>query len=289
MDMRVTWIVVMSWVGCFGCVADSDEDPPADAESATDPDDGGASSTDPDDGATSATGDPTDEGGEVEPDACAAPADAMPSGFALDLGAWLIEDEFFSGSLQAACTITEVDVSTDVIVTALECMDGDAGPYIVTIDVAVAAGTPTWAVDDDVDLLAIVSNNQGGLSDDPDGGAALEFLHGGASLRRASDGALLVMGVSGALDPIDGLFAPLELELLGICGEVEGCSSDDDVPRQFTLRERDGDAILLTGGQHAELALADGTTLVIDAPRAHATSDCHFGSDYGIAARRMAE
>lgn len=278
MDMRVAWMVVVGSMVGVGCVADPDGDPSADAESAADPDEGSASATDPGEG----------EGGDVDVEACAAASDAAPSGFALDVGEWEIEDEFFSGSLQGSCTVTGVEVSNEIIATELECMDGDAGPYVVLLDVAAAAGSPTWAVDDDVDLLANVSSNQGGLTDDPDGGTARTFLHAGASLRRASDGALLVMGASGAIG-IDDLFAPLELALLGQCGEVEGCSADDDVPLQFTLRESDGESILLTGGQHAELALADGATLVIDAPRAHATSDCHFGTDYGLAARRMAE
>jgi hypothetical protein len=276
MDRRVIGLVCMSWVVCVGCVATSEDDPSEDES---------VSSAESGEGPGSTTEDPTSEGGTIDAEACDAAADAAPSHFALDVGEWEIDDEFFAGTLQGSCTVLAVDVSSDVIATELECMDGDAGPYAVALTVAAAAGTPAWAADDEVDLLAVVSDSQGGLTDD-EAPVGRTFLHAGASLRRASDGALLVVGASGSID-IEDLFAPLDIELMGACASVEPCSSDADAALQYALSEQNGEAILLTGGQHGELALADGTTLVIDAPRAHSTSDCHFGSDYALAARRM--
>jgi hypothetical protein len=257
----------------MGCAAESEDDPSADGESAADPDEG-----------------PSNDAGEGDPpldvDACMEAADAASSGFLLDVGDWEL-DEFFSGTLEATCSITAVDSDAEVITTTLDCMDGDAGPYEVTLAVAAAPGTPAWAVDDDVDLFVVASENQGGLTDEP-APHARTFIHSGASLRRQGDGALLIAGADGDID-IEELFAPLVLASVGACGEVEPCSSDEDEPVQYSLREGDGAPILVTGGHHAELPLADGSTLVIDAPRAHVTSDCHFGEDVSFAARRMAE
>jgi len=292
-------MVGLSWTLCGACVAGTDEDPSADAETTDESEGSGSSasssssssssssaSTGVDEGGSSSSGEPGDEDGPIDEEACIAEPDAGPSSFALDVGDWPIEDDFYSGTLEGSCTVTSVTVSADLIATVLECMDGDAGPYVVTFDVAAASGAPTWAANDEVDLHVSANDDQGGIVDEPAGPTSRTFVHTAASLRRPSDGALLVAGVSGAFG-FAGVFAPLELTSLGGCWQSEeGCG--DDVPLQYTLREGDGEPIVLTGGHHAELPLADGTTLVIDLPRAH-LGDCHFGESFRLAARRMAD
>lgn len=259
-----------------GCVAGADDDAAPELDGPSDPDDGGtAPSTDDSDGGSAM----------IDDEVCMAAQDAQPAHFAFDVGEWALDEDAVQWTLIGACTVDAVTIADDAISTALTCMDGAAGPYAVTLDVADASGDPSWAAGDSVDMQAEVADNGGGLVDDPQGGIGRSFLWSEVSLRRASDGALLVAGASGPGSL--SIFEPLLYDEIGPCAPVEPCSADEAAPLQVSVAEAAGESIVFVGGQHAELPLGDGTTLVIDAPRLHATGDCHFGSDFSVVARRM--
>jgi hypothetical protein len=232
------------------------------------------------------------EGGNLIPapdqTACDAPADAAPAGFSLDLGDWVVLSEFGSTAVDGECTVSSITDADDRITTALSCVDGDAGPYEVEIQVASADGTPTWAAGDAVTIAAELSDNdQGGLVEEANGGIGASYVHALVSLRD-DEGGLLLVGASTQANEVEAAFAPLEMELLGACDPFAPCAENHaDTPLQFALSEPAGAEVTLTGGQHAELALTDGTTLVVDAPRAHQSDDCHFAYEYVLAARRI--
>jgi hypothetical protein len=209
----------------------------------------------------------------------------------MDLGDWVLSDETVAWQIEGDCVVVSVTDSGGVLETQLDCMDGEMGPHRVTVEVASAPGTPTWGEGDALTLAASIATNGGGIvgGDDP------VFDHfpylSTTSLRRVSDGALVLGAIDGSASPA-GVLAPFDVEVnKSVCGEVNGCAADpdlpDELPLQFSVGESGGEELLVTGGQAAELTLADGTTLYIDAPYAHAISSCHENTYYDLVARRM--
>ncbi len=293
--------LVLVWSGCGG----QDEDMPGgetgavagstDAGGAT-ADDGGPGGTETGgagsggfDAGGSEAADGETETGDV-PAACEAEGEAGSAAHHIDLGDWVLSDDQVQWDIEGACVVASVSEVGETLETQMDCMDGDAGPHSVTFEVSAPPGEPTWAAGDDVELVASLATNGGGIVGGGDGlGSHFSYLSA-VGLKRASDGALLVAAVDGATG-LPLVLSPLNVAVnVTACGEVQGCSTGDlpqELPLQFTVEEAGGEALTMTGGNGAQLALSDGTTLNIEAPRAHAVSDCHANSSFRVVAARL--
>jgi hypothetical protein len=227
--------------------------------------------------------DESSDTGPVDADACDAPPDAVQVEFALDTAEFPTgpeQDQQDGGegstifSYDAACTVTAVDVDGGVVTTALDCLF-DELPVSTSLSVsAPVTGTPAWSSGE-----AVVLSASAWLVP-ADGSVDASW----AGLHRASDGSLLVGGGYGM-----GFVSPLTVDDVVACTVVEPCIGDAAAPLQGFIGEPGGESVLLTGGQHAELPLADGTTMQIDPERYHSDTSCHgYGPDIRVTMRRVA-
>ena len=217
------------------------------------------------------------------PEQCDAPDPAADASFDLALGDWGIDTENLRFDVDARCTVGSVTAAGGAITTALQCADGDES-HDVTLELADAeSGAATWSEGDTVDLFATGTNAIGGALPD---GVFGQYVALGFSLH-ADDGSLLAAG-SKYSSP-GALLMPLAFAVTdsAACGIVMGCSADMDRPLAFTVSESGGEALELLGGQRGALPLSDGSVLHIDAPVAHASSDCHASSHFHVLVRRL--
>lgn len=244
---------------------------------------GGSEDAGEPDGGSQADGGEGSGGMPADAEACDAAPTAGPATFFLDISALPVE-EYENDALEVPCAVSSVTADSATWTTELECTLAGGEVVVSSLSVAgLSAGTPAWATGEMVTLRAGIWNpsHQGGLIEPGlEGGSGLEASS--AVLRRESDGAFLVGGGRGL-----GILAPLEVEQVGVCGEVEPCSSDADAPMQATITEPGGESVLLTGGQHVELPLSDATTAVIDAEHYHLSSDCHNATAIQVVGRRV--
>lgn len=247
-----------------------------DAESGDESGDPGATGT----GEAGQTGGEESGDGPPDVDACEAMPNALPTQFALDMSEFPLPrdppreeggDCVSFMSYEATCTVTAVEVGSGLVTTALDCMVDDA-PVVTSLTVAApVTGTPAWSAGE-----AVVLSMRARLQN-----AALTA--GSAALHRVSDGSLLVGGGSGF-----GYVSPLTISEAEACAVVEPCTADAPAPLQAFIGEPGGESVLLTGGQHSELPLADGTTMQIDAEWYHSDTSCHgCGQQISAAFRRV--
>lgn len=267
--MTVSWMLL-------GCPVD---DLPSDSAASGS---GSAGSTGSVEG--SSTGFADEGSGGAPPAECSMlDADADAS-FDLAFGDWDIEQDELTAEVETACTVAAVVVDTDAIETELDCLDEAGMSHPVQLQMAPAEGaTPAWASGDSVTLYAAGRSDVGGALP---GGLVGQYVIFGFSLH-AEDGSLLAAGSDDWTT--DSLLSPLTFSITDedVCGVVEPCSADENLPLAIAVSEPGAETLALLGGHRGQLALADGSRLYVDAPLAHASSDCHFGTSMHVLARRM--